>query len=76
MLLLCAVSGACHRASWRRGVCDPAWRGVVCLSPRHRFFYTTKKNPTNIQHKLGFRKYDPVVRQHVLFTEQRIKRSK
>jgi ribosomal protein L33 len=27
-----------------------------------------------VTHKLGFRKYDPVVRQHVLFTEQRIKR--
>ncbi len=45
------------------------------LSPAS-FFYTTRKNPSSVQHKLGFRKYDPVVRQHVLFTEQKIKRGK
>ena len=43
---------------------------------RSRFFYTTKKNPSAIQFKLGFKKYDPIVRQHVLFTEQKIKRGK
>ncbi|KAG5179291.1 ribosomal protein L33-domain-containing protein [Tribonema minus] len=33
------------------------------------FFYTTKKNPRTITRKLSFRKYDPIVRRHVMFTE-------
>ena len=60
-----------------------------------RFFYVTRKNPLNVQHKLGFRKvcvrlpsflnppfaitplqFDPVVKQHVLFTEAKISRKK
>ena len=36
------------------------------------FFYVTKKNPSSVQHKLAFRKYDPIVRQHVLFTEAKM----
>jgi large subunit ribosomal protein L33 len=36
------------------------------------FFYITKKNPTNIQHKMAFRKYDPIVQQHVLFQEAKL----
>eukprot|EP00462_Mataza_sp_D1_P000303 CAMPEP_0175091182 /NCGR_PEP_ID=MMETSP0086_2-20121207/1760_1 /TAXON_ID=136419 /ORGANISM="Unknown Unknown, Strain D1" /LENGTH=90 /DNA_ID=CAMNT_0016363895 /DNA_START=8 /DNA_END=280 /DNA_ORIENTATION=+ len=40
------------------------------------WFYTTKKNPIRTPHKLAFRKYDPVVRQHVLFEEQKHKRTK
>ncbi|KAJ1485579.1 ribosomal protein L33 [Baffinella frigidus] len=35
------------------------------------FFYVTKKNPKRVPEKLVLRKYDPVVRQHVLFTEQK-----
>jgi len=41
-----------------------------------RFFYVTRKNPTTVQHKLAFRKYDPVVRRHVIFKEVRISRAK
>ncbi|NVJ91959.1 MAG: 50S ribosomal protein L33 [Methylocystaceae bacterium] len=37
------------------------------------YFYVTKKNPRNITEKLEFRKYDPVVRKHVLFKEAKIK---
>jgi large subunit ribosomal protein L33 len=37
------------------------------------FFYVTKKNPRNLTEKLEFRKYDPVVRKHVLFRETKIK---
>ena len=37
------------------------------------FFYTTRKNPKRTPHKLAFRKYDPVVRQHVLFTESKLR---
>ena len=37
------------------------------------FYYVTKKNPKTSTEKLEFRKYDPVVRKHVLFKEGRIK---
>lgn len=37
------------------------------------YFYVTKKNPRNITEKLQFRKYDPVVRKHVMFKEAKIK---
>ncbi len=37
------------------------------------FFYVTKKNPRKKPEKLEFRKYDPVVRKHVLFKEAKIK---
>ncbi|KAJ1417676.1 ribosomal protein L33-domain-containing protein [Ochromonadaceae sp. CCMP2298] len=37
------------------------------------YFYTTTKNPRNITRKLALKKYDPVVRQHVIFTESKMK---
>lgn len=37
------------------------------------FFYVTKKNPRNSTEKFQFRKYDPVVRKHVVFKEEKIK---
>ena len=37
------------------------------------FYYVTKKNPRNITEKLQLRKYDPVVRKHVMFKEAKIK---
>ena len=37
------------------------------------FFYVTKKNPRTSTEKLEFRKYDPVVRKHVIFKEAKIK---
>ncbi len=37
------------------------------------FFYVTKKNPRNSTEKFQFRKYDPVVRKHVIFKEEKIK---
>jgi large subunit ribosomal protein L33 len=39
------------------------------------FFYTTKKNPRKAE-KLKLRKYDPVARKHVEFTESKISRAK
>jgi large subunit ribosomal protein L33 len=35
-------------------------------------FYVKKKNPKKLTKKLSFRKYDPVVRKHVLFEEKKI----
>ena len=37
------------------------------------YFYTTRKNPTKTTWKLHRRKYDPIVRKHVLFSEAKIK---
>jgi len=37
------------------------------------FFYTTTKNRKTTPDKLEFKKYDPVVRKHVLFKETKIK---
>ena len=37
------------------------------------FFYTTMKNRRNTTGKLELKKYDPVVRKHVLFKETRLK---
>ncbi len=37
------------------------------------YFYVAKKNPKNSTEKLEMRKYDPVLRKHVLFKESKIK---
>jgi large subunit ribosomal protein L33 len=37
------------------------------------FFYVTKKNPRTAAEKLSFKRYDPVVRKHVVFKEAKIK---
>lgn len=36
-------------------------------------YYTKKKNPRNLTEKLRFRKYDPVVRKHVEYVEEKMK---
>ena len=37
------------------------------------YFYVAKKNPRTLTEKLKFRKYDPVVRKHVIFKESKIR---
>lgn len=37
------------------------------------YFYTTTKNRRNTPDKLERKKYDPVVRKHVIFREAKIK---
>lgn len=37
------------------------------------FFYVTKKNPRTQTEKMEMRKYDPVVRKHVVFKESKMK---
>ncbi len=36
-------------------------------------FYTTDKNKTNTPGKMEFKKYDPVVRKHVMYKEAKIR---
>lgn len=42
--------------------------GMVSEESGHRIYYTTK-NTQNTPDKLSLRKYDPVLRKHVLFVE-------
>lgn len=35
------------------------------------FMYVTKKNKVNSRERIELKKYDPVVRKHVLFKEER-----
>ncbi len=37
------------------------------------YFYVKKRNPKKLTRKLEFRKYDPVVRKHVVFKEEKLK---
>jgi large subunit ribosomal protein L33 len=37
------------------------------------FFYTTTKNKQKTPDKLSLKKYDPVVRKHVVFKETKLK---
>jgi len=37
------------------------------------FYYVTKKNPRSKTNKLELKKFDPVVRKHVIFREAKIK---
>ena len=37
------------------------------------YYYVAKINPKKQTEKLSFRKYDPVVRKHVVFNEAKIK---
>jgi large subunit ribosomal protein L33 len=37
------------------------------------FFYVTKKNSRTMTEKMKVKKYDPIVRKHVEFTEGKIK---
>ncbi|QNS01828.1 MAG: 50S ribosomal protein L33 [Buchnera aphidicola (Pentalonia nigronervosa)] len=36
-------------------------------------YYTTTKNKRNTPDKLQFKKYDPVIRKHVLYNEGKLK---
>ncbi len=36
-------------------------------------FYTTTKNPRTMTNKLELKKYDPVVRRHVLYREAKLR---
>lgn len=42
--------------------------GMVSEESGHRIYYT-RKNTMNTPDKLSLRKYDPVLRKHVTFTE-------
>ena len=37
------------------------------------YYYIARKNPRTLTNKMEVRKYDPVVRKHVIFKETKIK---
>ena len=45
---------------------------VRLQSTESHFFFVKKKNPKTLTGKLEFRKYDPVVRKHVIFKEKKL----
>ncbi|MCH9780258.1 MAG: 50S ribosomal protein L33 [Alphaproteobacteria bacterium] len=52
----------------------PATQAVKLVSTEGTgFFYVAKKNTRTKTEKLEFRKYDPKLRKHVMFKEQRMK---
>ncbi len=46
---------------------------VILRSTASSFFFIKKRNPRTQEKKLSFRKYDPNVRKHVLFKEEKLK---
>lgn len=63
-------------ASFKKGVVM-AKKNIVLIklvsSADTGFYYVAQKNPKTKTEKLSFRKYDPVVRKHVVFNEAKIK---
>lgn len=45
---------------------------VIMRSTASRFFYTTEKNKRN-KEKLNVKRYDPVIRKHVEFVEEKMR---
>ncbi len=45
---------------------------IIMRSTESRFFYSTKKNKRN-KEKLSLKRYDPVVRKHVEFVEEKMR---
>lgn len=46
---------------------------VKLQSSESPYFYTTDKNKRKKPDKLKFKKYDPIVRKHVWFEEEKLK---
>jgi large subunit ribosomal protein L33 len=44
---------------------------IKLRSTESPFFYSTKKNKRNTTERIQMKKYDPVVRKHVIFKEEK-----
>ena len=58
---------ACSRSDWKRCLMRTIIKLTSTAGTSH--FYTTTKNPKTKSAKLELRKYDPVIRKHVLYRE-------
>jgi len=45
---------------------------IMMKSTESSYSYTTYKNKRNTTTKLEFKKYDPILRKHVLFKEKKV----
>ena len=63
-IVLCTVH--CTRAT-----CDNLIKLVSSAGTGH--YYTTDKNKRNTPDKLEFKKYDPKIRKHVVYSEAKVK---
>jgi len=45
---------------------------VMLKSTESSYYYTTSKNTRNTENKLELKKYDPLLKKHVLFKEKKI----
>ena len=45
---------------------------IILRSTESAYFYTTTKNKRN-KENLSFKKYDPIIRKHVIFNEEKMK---
>ena len=46
---------------------------IKLQSTESKFFYSTSKNRKNTEKKLELKKYDPIIRKHVIFKEGKLK---
>lgn len=46
---------------------------VIMRSSESHYFFTTTKNKRNKKEKLSMKRYDPVVRKHVEFNEEKMR---
>jgi len=60
---------------WRKSLRSPTMQEKIKLvsSAGTGHFYTTTKNKKNTPEKMEIKKYDPVVRKHVIYKEAKIK---
>lgn len=45
---------------------------IIMRSSESRYFYSTKKNKRN-KEKLSLKGYDPIVKRHVIFNEEKMR---
>ena len=46
---------------------------IKLQSTASKFFYSTSKNKRNTEQKLEIKKYDPIIKKHVIFKEAKLK---
>lgn len=59
-------------ATIEREVYDKTTKTMKKVMGKTGFFYVTKKNPKNNKPKMERKKFDPIVRKHVIFKEEKI----
>ncbi len=45
---------------------------IKLISSKSSYFYTTTKNKINTVKKINIKKYDPLIKKHIIFNEKKI----